>query len=422
MRSGWCLKLFLSLLTITSIVNAHVNNNQKVLRIVKEDVTEGDNFVAIEKHVEEYLVDADEESNETMITYLFNKLFPFGPAGNAILATTYISGPPNLFLALIPSDINVGSLSLLVSFAIGGLLGDVFLHLLPETFTGQSIDLSVGSNNYVLVDDRKNVVLGIGMFIGFLLFFVIDKLMRIIEHSGENENGHGHSHGHSHSHSNLPSDSATSSGVSAEKTGEMKNRKAKDDKETEGSQHDDGKIVANPNASIKTSAYLNLISDFTHNITDGLAISSSFYISKNVGCTTAIATFMHEIPHEVGDFALLIQGGFSKWQAMGAQFVTAAGAYLGTFIGIALQNSLDHTTNNQAANSGVGIWGTSLQYSDMTLPFTAGGFFYIAFSVIPELLELEEGKSRQQEAIKFVMQLLCMFLGIGFMVIIALNE
>merc|ERR1712137_185314 len=91
------------------------------------------------------------------------------------------------------------------------------------------------------------------------------------------------------------------------------------------------------NASVKLGGYLNLIADFTHNITDGLALSSSFYASPTIGATTTVAVFFHEIPHEVGDFALLVQSGFSKRAAMGAQFVTALGALLGTCIGIAVQ-------------------------------------------------------------------------------------
>lgn len=307
------------------------------------------------------------------LAYIFDKLFPFGPAGNAILATTYISGPPNLILAFIPGDIDMSSLSLLVSFAIGGLLGDVFIHLLPQTFTGQKVDIVVNGDAYVIINEMRNVVLGVSMFVGFFLFFLIDKSLRILQHEP------GHSHGHSHSSKETPSN------------------------------------------EVKPSVYLNLISDFTHNITDGLAIASSFYISKNVGCTTAIATFMHEIPHEVGDFALLIQGGFSKWQAMNSQFITALGAYLGTFIGIALQermNGMDITIGG----GGNDLWGSGVNLADLTLPFTAGGFLYISFSVIPELLELEEGSSRVVEVKRLLAQVFWMFVGIGLMVVIAICE
>ncbi|KAH3662613.1 hypothetical protein OGAPHI_005865 [Ogataea philodendri] len=328
--------------------------------------------------------------------YVFSKLFPFGPAGNALLATTYISGPPNFILALIPANIDVSSLSLLVSFAVGGLLGDVFLHLLPQTFLGEPLEHKA---SFVLVDGKRNCVLGFCIFLGFLFFFIIDKSLRVLEHTGEPS-----SHSHSHSH------------VEPVERPKSKSKKSKKSKSTKESKPEP--VIANPNASVKTSAYLNLISDFTHNITDGLAIASSFYISNTVGCTTTLAVFFHEIPHEVGDFALLIQGGFTKWQAMSSQFVTAIGAYLGTVIGISIQ-TLSKTANETVGSDqnavSPGLFGTTVQIGDLTLPFTAGGFLYIGFSVVPELLELGQGTSRVQELRKFIGQIFFIFVGIGFM-------
>jgi zinc transporter 7 len=99
--------------------------------------------------------------------------------------------------------------------------------------------------------------------------------------------------------------------------------------------------------------------DFTHNITDGLAMSASFYASPTIGATTTVAVFFHEIPHEVGDFALLIQSGFSKRAAMGSQFITALGALLGTLIGIAIQE-FGGPSNDGPMPRNQGLWGTSL--------------------------------------------------------------
>jgi zinc transporter 7 len=168
------------------------------------------------------------------------------------------------------------------------------------------------------------------------------------------------------------------------------------------------------NASVKLGGYLNLIADFTHNITDGLALSSSFYASPTIGATTTVAVFFHEIPHEVGDFALLIQSGFSKRAAMGAQFVTAVGAFLGTCIGIAVQ---EFGGNSASADvHGSGLMGTSLQWGDMLLPFTAGTFLYVGtVAVIPELLET--GPNKGQELRKTFMQFAAMFTGAGIMLL-----
>ena len=171
--------------------------------------------------------------------------------------------------------------------------------------------------------------------------------------------------------------------------------------------------------SIRLSAYLNLIADFTHNITDGLAISSSFYASPTLGATTTVAVFFHEIPHEVGDFALLIQSGFSKRKAMGAQFVTALGAFLGTCIGIAVQE-LGKTDQYGSAKLVMndekrkGLLGTGLGWGDMLLPFTAGTFLYVGtVAVIPELLET--GPNKREETKKTVTQFMAMLFGAGIM-------
>lgn len=170
------------------------------------------------------------------------------------------------------------------------------------------------------------------------------------------------------------------------------------------------------NSSVKMAGYLNLIADFTHNITDGLALSSSFYASPTIGATTTVAVFFHEIPHEVGDFALLIQSGFSKRAAMGAQFITAAGALLGTLIGIAVQElggSSAGLSGADAAHS-PGLWGTSLRWGDMLLPFTAGTFLYVGtVAVIPELLET--GPDRGAELRKTATQFAAMAAGAGIM-------
>jgi zinc transporter 7 len=142
-------------------------------------------------------------------------------------------------------------------------------------------------------------------------------------------------------------------------------------------------------------------------------MSSSFYASPTIGATTTVAVFFHEIPHEVGDFALLIQSGFSKRAAMGAQFVTALGALLGTLIGIAVQE-YGGSSYSKAMGRYEGLMGTSLAWGDMLLPFTAGTFLYVGtVAVIPELLET--GKDRSLELRKTTQQFLAVAAGAGIM-------
>lgn len=326
-------------------------------------------------------------------------LFPGSPAVNALLATLYISGPPNFLLALCPPNIDPSSLSVMVAFAVGGLLGDTLFHLLPEIFLGENEPDHV---KFVMVEPNKNLLLGVAIMVGFVTFVAMDKALRIATGGA---GGHDHSHGHSHEKVE----------ATAKSTG-TETKASKDSVRARKPAAKDVVVVAEKekeiNASVKLGGYLNLIADFTHNITDGLALSSSFYASPTIGATTTVAVFFHEIPHEVGDFALLIQSGFSKRAAMGAQFVTAAGAFLGTCIGIAVQEFGGSSATADA--QGAGLWGTSLQWGDMLLPFTAGTFLYVGtVAVIPELLET--GPNKSEELKKTLTQFAAMFTGAGIM-------
>ncbi|KAH8735567.1 ZIP zinc transporter-domain-containing protein [Ilyonectria robusta] len=345
----------------------------------------------------------------SVTTRIFAVLFPGSPAVNALLATLYISGPPNFLLALCPTNIDPASLSVMVAFAVGGLLGDTLFHLLPEIFVGEDHDESV---KFVLVEPNRNLVLGLGILVGFMTFVAMDKFLRI---ATGGEGGHDHSHGHSHSHDE---DKAVSTGV-ATTDGEVKSRKKgkNGDKDVVGPVDTHEKEI---NPSVKLGGYLNLIADFTHNITDGLAMSASFYASPTIGATTTVAVFFHEIPHEVGDFALLIQSGFSKRAAMGSQFITALGALLGTLIGIAVQE-FGGPASDVPMGRNEGLWGTSLSWGDMLLPFTAGTFLYVGtVAVIPELLET--GKNKSEELKKTFVQFTAVAVGAGIMLYISWHD
>ena len=104
-----------------------------------------------------------------------------------------------------------------------------------------------------------------------------------------------------------------------------------------------------------------------------------------------------QIPHEIGDFAILVQQGFSKRSAFLAQFVSAVGAFAGCGAGLILSGESP-------------AW---------VLGFTAGGFIYISCAdIIPELLETEEGEGLWQA----VKEVVAICVGILMMVFIAKYE
>lgn len=173
-------------------------------------------------------------------------LFPGSPAVNALLATLYISGPPNFLLALCPTDIDPASLSVMVAFAVGGLLGDTLFHLLPEIFLGED---EPDKARFVLVEPNRNLLLGLGILVGFMVFVAMDKGLRIAT------GGAGHDHGHSHEHvAEVKAIEGKSSSV-ASVDGDVKSRKKKG-KGDKALAKEQPKEV---NPSVKLGGYLNLM-------------------------------------------------------------------------------------------------------------------------------------------------------------------
>ncbi|KAI8977066.1 ZIP zinc transporter-domain-containing protein [Mycotypha africana] len=361
-------------------------------------------------------------------------LFPGGPMVNSLLATSYISIIPNLLLYFVPPDIKSTTLSTLVHFAVGSLLGDVFLHLLPHAFSEPS-HLSHHDRHLHGNEQQRNVIIGLGVFAGLFLFYATDKVMR----EWFEREGHHHHHHHDPSHpAPLPSLDkprpkeskehivqqiaiSDSGGKMETPHTTLQQRKPKSSNEKE-------------RAHVRASTYLNLLADFTHNLTDGIAMAASFYTSPAIGVTTAIAVFFHEIPHEISDYAILVQSGFSKKSAMMAQFTTAVGAYLGTFIGICLEEFITttptvgtkehhdhHHHDHHHHASMLGIKGMS--WNDLVIPLTAGGFLYIAtVNVIPELLRKSNSKNVQEGSQLHLRELLAMVFGVVLMAVMAWNE
>lgn len=315
----------------------------------------------------------------------------------------------------------------------------MFLHLLPHAFNSHDHDHGLDEKLHTHVheggDEKKSVLIGTGIFAGLFFFYAADKFMRAYL----GRSGHDHSHGHAHDHAftndnKKNEDQQVVDQVAVREGLRQRNINNSDDakyKENTKSEKDSQRShnnhhhhdEATKKTDVKASTYLNLLADFTHNLTDGIAMAASFYASPAVGATTAVAVFFHEIPHEVSDYAILLQSGFSKKRAMMAQFTTAVGAYIGTFIGIFIEEMatrLSHQgqdSHNHHHHSH-GLLGTSMTWGDLIIPVTAGGFLYIAtVGVIPELLEAKTTSKLQP-----LKELAAMVFGMALMAGIALNE
>lgn len=123
-------------------------------------------------------------------------------------------------------------------------------------------------------------------------------------------------------------------------------------------------------------ALMNLVGDGVHNLTDGLVIGASFMVNFPLGLVTSLAVALHEIPQEIGDFGVLVYAGLSRLKALFLNFLSGLTALLGVFLVFVLGKQ-------------------SQSFARAILPFTAGGFIYIAASdLLPELKkETRPGKS-----------------------------
>lgn len=130
--------------------------------------------------------------------------------------------------------------------------------------------------------------------------------------------------------------------------------------------------------------YLNLIGDGIHNLIDGAVIAAAFLTDFSLGLSATLAIIFHEIPQEIGDFFILIYGGWKRKKALIFNFISALIAVLGALL----------------------IYFFSRQASvliPVLLPFAAGGFIYIAAAdLVPEL-------HKRKEISKSIVQ----FLGLG---------
>lgn len=249
------------------------------------------------------------------------------------MITNHVYAFISVFIVSLVSLVGVFSLSLsgdvlkkyinfFISLAIGALLGDAFIHIIPEAFEG-----SLGAN--------ISSILIVG---GILLFFVIEKFI------------HWHHHG--------------------------------EDKE-EVHIHPVGKLV--------------LFTDGFHNFIDGVIIGASFLISLPVGIATTIAVILHEIPQEIGDFAVLIHSGYSKKRALLLNFISALAAFLGLAFVFIFGNVIENFV----------MW---------VVPIAAGGFIYIAVAdLIPELHKTKNAKHS-------LIQLGIIMLGVISMIALTLLE
>ncbi len=201
----------------------------------------------------------------------------------------------------------------LVSFSAGALLGDVFLHLLPEM---SEVGFGVAEGFYFLI--------------GLVIFFILERFIQWQ-----------HSHG----------------------------------------EHSE---------EVHSSVYLTMAGDSLHNFIDGMVIAASFLVNPTLGVATTLAVIFHEIPQEIGQFAILLHGGWSKVKAIWYNFASALTSIAGAGMVVLFARHIESAPS-------------------FLLAFAGASFIYIALSDIVPQLHKEESRE------KSVWQFLWLILGIALM-------
>ena len=269
----------------------------------------------------------------------------------AILLGTLVAGIGSVWLA---AWLSFGVLSRytqhMLSLAAGALMATAFLHLLPEAFESQA-----GAHELFLT-----------LLLGLVFFFLLDKA-ELWHHGHEHGGGHGH-HGHgTHDHDQVQAAHAHSP-VHAH--------------------------TAHSTAESTRGQWAVLAGDSVHCFGDGILIASAFIADMRLGVIAALAVLAHEVPHHMGDLAVLRQGSSSRQAAIVK--VTMAGAItaLGGAVGYVLVDALHD-------------W---LPYF---LVVASSSFVYVALAdLIPQL-------QKRLSARETATQILWLGLGIGMVVLVS---
>ncbi len=220
-------------------------------------------------------------------------------ASVALVSIISLAGAVGLSFGLLKRH---GVMMFLIAMAAGTLIGDAFLHLLPEAAAG---GMTARLGGYVIF--------------GFLAMFLIEALL----HRGHSHAEHLDEHAHGH---------------------------------------------------VKPFGVTNLVGDALHNLLDGIIIAAAYLIDIAAGLATTIAVAAHEIPQELGDFAVLVRSGMSVQKALLFNFASALFALLGA--AIILLIDVDTAALETVA-----------------LPLIAGAFIYIAAAdLVPELHHHSKGR------------------------------
>ncbi|XP_077410472.1 zinc transporter ZIP12-like [Vanacampus margaritifer] len=235
-------------------------------------------------------------------------------------------------------------LQLFVGLAVGTLSGDALLHLIP-----QILGLH-GHDEEHLAEQTDYLWKIVGVVAGIYGFFLMERLFFFLLPP----------HGHSHSREGPSRRGKSISTIQLQ--GPV-------DEEAETPQQ----RPSQQSGGVPLLAVMVIVGDSLHNFADGLVVGAAFSSSPETGMATTVAILCHEIPHEMGDFAVLLSSGLPVKTAVVMNFISALTAFAGLYIGLFVS--------------------AQVQVQQWIFAVTAGIFLYLSLvEMLPEMSRLRTGR------------------------------